>query len=175
MTTSITIATSLDRKYVAAIEKMLGHPIPPMQIETDAERAASFHRGRAEREHGEAEPAHEHRERHQRGRGERHPRRSAPAETPAQEPAAQAENSAAVAPEPSHHDRPRAEQPRNDRPRAEQPHRDRHASRDDDRRPRRDDRRRDRQRDDEGSDAPVLGLGDHVPAFLLRAVKIPSG
>jgi superfamily II DNA/RNA helicase len=28
--TAITIATSLDRKYVAAIEKMMGQPIPPM-------------------------------------------------------------------------------------------------------------------------------------------------
>jgi superfamily II DNA/RNA helicase len=185
--TSITIATSLDRKYVAGIEKMLGVPIPPMQVEADAERAASFHRGRAEREHGEQDSGHEHRERHAHGRGERRPRHSEPAETSVQppEPAAQAEIPA-VAAEPAHHDRPRAERPRKDHQRAEQPHRDhqrveqphrdrdRHAPRDDDRKPRRDDHRRERQRDDDGDSAPVVGLGDHVPAFLLRAVKIPS-
>ena len=47
--TSITIATSLDRKYVAAIEKMIGHPIPPMEVEAGAERAAAFSKGRGER------------------------------------------------------------------------------------------------------------------------------
>ncbi|MEQ8740119.1 MAG: ATP-dependent helicase, partial [Hoeflea sp.] len=32
-------------------------------------------------------------------------------------------------------------------------------------------RGRDRDRDD---DQPVVGLGDHVPAFILRAVKLPK-
>jgi hypothetical protein len=98
-----------------------------------------------------------------------------------QEPAAQVA-SPAVSPEPVHQDRPRTEQPRKDhqraeqprRERAEQPHRDRHAPRDEDRKPRRDDRRRDRQRDDEDDGAAVIGLGDHVPAFLLRPVKMPT-
>jgi superfamily II DNA/RNA helicase len=183
--TSITIATSLDRKYVAGIEKLTGMVIAPLEIETEAERAAAFHRGRAEREHGEAESGHEHRERHQRGRGERRPRRSEPPEPSVLQPEPAQAESPVVAPEPTHHDRPRAEQPRRDHQRTEQPHRDharaeqqphrdRHAPRDDDRKPRRDDRHRSRQRDDEGDSAPVIGLGDHVPAFLLRPVKIPS-
>ena len=165
--TSITIATSLDRKYVAGIEKLTGQPIPPLEVDAEAERAAALHKGRAERDHGEPESGREHRH-GQRGRGERHPRRGAPPETSAQPQAPAVETAApAVAPE----------QPRRDHhPRAEQPRQDHHAARDErpsrDDRPRRGDRRRDRQ--DDGNDAPVIGLGDHVPAFLLRPVKVPS-
>ena len=174
--TSVTIATSLERKYVAGIEKMIGHPIPLLNVEADAERAASFHKGRAEREHDEPESGHEHSEHRARGRGERRPRRGVASEMPAQpqEPPVQAESPAVVVEqEQPRRDHPRAEQPRHERQRAEQPRRDHHTPRDD--RPRRDDHRRDRNgRGDDGNDAPVIGLGDHVPAFLLRPVKVPG-
>jgi hypothetical protein len=38
----------------------------------------------------------------------------------------------------------------------------------------RDDRNRNRGRDREESGPPVVGLGDHVPAFLLRPVRVSS-
>ena len=60
--TSITIATSLDRKYVAGIERLTGHPIPPLEVDAEAERAAALHKGRAERTHSaEAHKAEPHR------------------------------------------------------------------------------------------------------------------
>jgi superfamily II DNA/RNA helicase len=67
--------------------------------------------------------------------------------------------------EPSHaEDRPRHDDARRggDRPRRDAPRRDDHG----------DDRGRDRRRQhrDDHDDTPVLGLGDHVPAFLLRPV-----
>ncbi len=157
--TSITIATSLDRKYVAGIEKLTGHPIPPLDVDADSERAAALHKGRAEREH-EADSDHEHRESRERGRGDRRPRREASPKAEPREQAAQAES-------------PAPEQPRREH-RPEQPHQE-HAPRDN-RRPRRDDHRRDRRpREGERDEAPVIGLGDHVPAFLLRPVKVPTG
>ncbi len=177
--TSITIATSLDRKYVAGIEKLTGHPIPPLEVDAGSERAAALHKGRAEREHAEPEESGDERyARHGRGRSERRPRRGAPTETPAEqqpETAAQADTHAAAAEQP-HREQARTEQPRKDHPRTREPRqaepRDRHEEQ---RRPRRDDRRRGRQREDEHDEAPVIGLGDHVPAFLLRPVKVPGG
>jgi superfamily II DNA/RNA helicase len=41
--------------------------------------------------------------------------------------------------------------------------------RDDRREPRRDERREDRRRDQRRHDAPVVGMGDHVPDFILRS------
>jgi superfamily II DNA/RNA helicase len=66
--TAITIATSLDRKYVAGIEKMIGMPIPPMEVEAGAERAAAFHKPRGE--HEETQPASGDDRAPRRGRGE---------------------------------------------------------------------------------------------------------
>src|SRR5438477_833308 len=45
--TAITIATPADRKYVVAIERMLGRPIPPMEVPAAAdERAKAFNKSR---------------------------------------------------------------------------------------------------------------------------------
>ena len=41
--TAITIATPIDRKYVAQIEKMTGKAIQPLAVEAAAERAAAFY------------------------------------------------------------------------------------------------------------------------------------
>ena len=164
--TSITIATSLDRKYVAAIERLIGQAIPPLEVEADAERAAARHKSRAEREHAheaggstveahEAEAAAEAQERPSRSRRRKDEQRHGKEE--------QRHGKG----EPRHHKdeaHHRKEEPQ------------RHAGgRHEERKPRRDDRRRDRRpREDERDDAPVIGLGDHVPAFLLRPVKVPS-
>ncbi len=168
--TSITIATSLDRKYVAGIERLIGEAIPPLVVEAGAERAAAFHKGRAEREHGEPESGHEHRERGARGRGERRARRGERPEAAAQpqDPVTQTDVPAA-APERPQRDHARAEH--RSRGEGQRDHRRGHGE---ERKPRRDDHRRGRQRDDADDAAPVIGLGDHVPAFLLRPVKVPS-
>ena len=134
--TAITIATSLDRKYVAAIEKLIGRPIPPVAVEAGDERAAAFRKGRAERAERE---------------GRRRP--SARHERKREEPQGGE----------------RRETARNE------PQRGRDQQRDDGRRNdgRRENVRRPRHRED--ADAPVIGLGDHVPEFLRRPVKVPSG
>jgi superfamily II DNA/RNA helicase len=151
--TSITIATSLDRKYVAGIEKLTGMVIAPLEIETEAERAAAFHRGRAEREHvpdtrqSEAErPAAKAEDRRSRS-----DRRNA-----------EVHHGDDRHKDEAHHRkdenvRRQAEPPKHNRPhRDEQRHRDR------------------RPREDDSDRVPVIGLGDHVPAFLLRPVKITT-
>jgi hypothetical protein len=58
---------------------------------------------------------------------------------------------------------PRA--PRPERPRAEPPRREERPA------PRREERPRGRRRDDDDG-PPVVGMGDHVPSFLLRPVKL---
>jgi len=167
--TAITIASSLDRKYVAGIEKMLGHPIPLMTIEAGEELAKSFTRNRGHASEDEG------RERGRRGRRERSPRDSRPpreerqpavesqAEAPRAEREAPAERETPREQHPaSHHDQPSRREPRRDHARPE------HQSRPhDDNRPR-------RHRDDHDDGPAVVGLGDHVPEFLRRPVKIPG-
>ena len=165
--TAITIATSLDRKYLGAIERLTGQPIAPVEVEAGDERAAAFHKARSEREHAPEES----RERHGRGHRERRPRQEAPAETtssqPEPTPAPRAEASAPVEARPQ-----RAEQSsRDERPPREERHQRDHRPPRSEERPQRRDRHR---RDDGGDDAPVVGLGDHVPEFLRRPVKVPS-
>jgi superfamily II DNA/RNA helicase len=177
--TAITIATSLDRKYVAAIEKMIGTPIPPMEIEAGEERAAAFSKGRSERDDASEGDNHRGGRGRRGGRGERHEHRERPAEVHADEPAAlQAERPVAQeapAPQPRREEAPRHE------PRPQRDHRgddrrgprNEHQRRDHHQQQRPHDQRRDRRQDrDDGP--PVVGLGDHMPDFLRRSVKIPS-
>ena len=180
--TSITIATSLDRKYVAGIEKLTGHPIPPLVVDAGAERAAALHKGRAERTHSpEPDKAEAHRaepdkaEAHRAEPDKAEPHRAEPHRAEPHE----AEASAAEADARPSHSRQRNE-PRGrrdesrrsrDEPQRRAEPREHH---EEPRKPRREDRPRGRQRDDVRDDAPVVGLGDHVPAFLLRQVKVPS-
>jgi superfamily II DNA/RNA helicase len=190
--TSITIATSLDRKYVGAIEKMIGQPIMPIEVDAGGERAAAFSKGRGEHSHAGPEGESEGR-RPRGGRGERRPHRGESREHPRHEPAPRAEHKPesvaalveaprAEAPhvEPGRDQPPRQEQPRQEQPRRD--HQPQHQNRP--QQPRRDDHRpRDQQRDDHGrhdrhrdrDDSPkVVGLGDHMPEFLRRPVKIPT-
>ncbi|CAN5302467.1 DEAD/DEAH box helicase [soil metagenome] len=169
--TAITIATSLDRKYVSALERLTGQPIAEMQVEAGDERAHAFNKGRSERENSESEESG--RERPSRGRHERRPRRSERTEAPA-EPREHKPPPAAV--EARREEVREAPQPRPEQQvRPEQHARHDAQPRRDDAQPRRDEhRRRDHHRDrDDGP--PVVGLGDHVPDFLRRPVKVPTG
>ncbi len=60
-------------------------------------------------------------------------------------------------------DRNRSDRPREERPRDDRPREDRND---------RGDRRRDDYRRDDRSGPPVVGMGDHVPDFILRSFKI---
>jgi len=147
--TAITIATSLDRKYVAAIEKLIGQPIAEAEVDPSSERAAAFSSGRSERSE---KPS-------RRRSGERSPRRERE-ETHTDDVQASAEE----APSRSERKAP-AEAPaarRAETPSEEPRRRDR-------------DRRRGGRNREEVDDAPVIGLGDHVPSFLLRPVRVPTG
>jgi superfamily II DNA/RNA helicase len=131
--TAITIATSIDAKYVAAIEKLTGQPIEAIEVEASSERAAAFNRGRTER--GEKRRPERHPERRQNdGRGDRSP-----------------------SPERSSPDRP----PQTAKPSSKPS--------DGGARARQTDRRSDRDNAE-----PVIGLGDHVPNFLLRRTRLPT-
>jgi superfamily II DNA/RNA helicase len=146
--TAITIATPLDRKHVAAIEKLIGSSILPMEVEAGGERARAFNknRGRAAHPAPEAQP----------------PPSPARAEAVQPETAPPREREAAPAPKGDRHSSAGHERAGHGRP-ERSPH-----GRGGREQPRHDRRR---ERDD---GPPVVGLGDHVPDFLRRPVKVPS-
>ena len=172
---AITLASPLDRKYVGGIEKLTGQPIPPLEVEASAERAASFYGHRGD---GEERPRHRgdgHRgegRTRDRGRGgrsrgnggaaERAARTDAPAEQPPQRQPAAAPEHPVAEHQPVAAERPVAERAQVERPAAQ-------------RAPRVHEPRRPRpRRDSDVNDAPTIGLGDHVPSFLLRRTRMPS-
>ena len=182
--TSITIATALDRKYIAGIERLIGHPIPPMEVEAGPELAASFNKGRG-RSDDEAAPKSTGEGRHgRRERGRRHegPRAEVAKPESHAAPAAVAPTPAAPRAEARHDEAPRHQEPHRSEPRHPEQRRDEHhleqrpRERQRQDAPRRDfSRPRDHRRDHDRDDGPrVIGLGDHVPDFLRRAVKIPT-
>ena len=89
-------------------------------------------------------------------RAPRAPREDSPARTPRPVREARAEQPRMEQEQPRF-EQPRQEPSRYDQPRSAQPTGDR--------------RRPDRRRNDD-DDAPVVGLGDHVPSFLLRPVRL---
>jgi superfamily II DNA/RNA helicase len=173
---AFTLATPDEGKALAAIEHLIGKAIPRIALDglaaadlsadDDGPRRRGRGRGRGRSSEGRGERS----ESRSGGERERGPRRrggrSAPREV---EPTADNVVPLAAAelrPEPPH-DAPRHE-PRHE-PRGEP----RHESRGEPRR----ERGRRRHHDDEVPAAPaesVVGLGDHVPAFLLRTVKLPQ-
>ena len=177
--TSITIATALDRKYIAGIERLIGHPIPPMEVEAGPELAASFNKGRG-RSDDEAASKSTGEGRHgRRERGRRHegPRAEVAKPESHAAPAAVAPTPAAPRAEARHDEAPRHQEPHRPEPRHDE-HRHEQRPREGQRQdaPRRDfsrprDHRRDHDRDD---GPPVIGLGDHVPEFLRRPIKVPT-
>jgi superfamily II DNA/RNA helicase len=144
--TSVTIATPIDRKYVSAIEKLTGQTIAPLEVEAGAERAASFYGARADGEGRDGERSERRRGGRDRGRGGRRHEGEA-------RPVAMGEPAvvAAAADGERHERRPRPERPAEPR---------RHEG-------------RERHRGEPEERMPV-GLGDHVPQFLLRPVKIAA-
>jgi superfamily II DNA/RNA helicase len=197
--TAITIATPIDRKYVAGIERLLGHSIPPLEVPAAAdERAKAFNKSRAEREesrpHDEPqERAHEphHRApRHDRGRdrgrhrqvngtsaestpARREPAPAPPASRDATDNRPRQESHAGQGPQAGNHANGPPNLPNQDRrerqpTRPAQPER----ARDHQQRPRHDERRRDQPKREDR--APVIGMGDHMPDFLRRPVKVPT-
>jgi superfamily II DNA/RNA helicase len=159
--TAITISTPADRKYVAQIEKLTGQTITPMEIEASAERAQARygHHHKAEGEE-ESRPSREEgregRRRSRGGRGRRDEHRREPREAAAEAPAA----AEATESRPARQDRPQRED---------------HKPRDQQSRPPRNEGRRERHRDNEDREPATVGLGDHVPRFLMRPVKTSSG
>ena len=166
------IATADDAKLVAAIEKLTGKPIPPMEVdgldpvsEQDIAEAAtrkrgrpgsrpegrdrdSRERGRGGRERGEGRPRRDESRRDEPRREEREPRR-AEEERPRRE-AAPREEARREEREPRRDERPRREE----------------------REPRREERGRGEHRRDRDDMGPaVRGFGDSIPAFML--IPIP--
>ena len=161
--TAITLAVPADDKYLAAIEDLIKTTIPrvapPMAIGAAAD-ADEAPRDRAER--GERSDRGGRRRRGAR-RDEESPAADRPQERQAEPaPRASAEPQAAEALARETSSRRRDEAPRDE------------GRRDEGRRDRTADRRRGRD-GDRRDEAPVVGLGDHVPDFLMRGFKLPAG
>ncbi|QAY96542.1 DEAD/DEAH box helicase [Methylovirgula ligni] len=168
--TAISIVTRADQKHLAEIEKLIGRVVEWQQGATldtltqdDEEEASPRQRGgrrtsgertRAPREHSAREP----REQSKRTREAPHdaPKSNGPAAAKAHDPRPQEARS----------QEPRQHEPRQHAPRAPEQkvpdHRERSHQRPD----------RARSRDNGHDDQPVVGMGDHVPSFLLRPVKL---
>jgi superfamily II DNA/RNA helicase len=168
---AFTIAVPEDRYHVEQIEKLTGHPIPPIIVEgldpVDwAEKGSRRKRGKPEMKR--PEDRHERDDRgvrrdreRPRDRDDRKPRR----ESPRPENVAR-ERRAEVRPNESPRDESRRAEPR--RPDA----RPNELPRDESRRaePRRDDRRERYRRDNDLGPA-VVGFGDDVPAFMFLRTR----
>jgi superfamily II DNA/RNA helicase len=164
---AFTLASPADGPYVDSIEKLLGNQIP--RIEVDGIEAASLEeggrrRGRGRRGAKGGKP--------EAKRGDRPAsRRSETEKAPAAEKPQAADIAAAAEPVPVEKEpRPRAERERSRpaRDMSENPHAG--ASRGGNP-PRNAGRGRNRRRDRDNDDDNVVGLGDHVPAFLLKPAR----
>jgi superfamily II DNA/RNA helicase len=174
---AFTIAAPDDRYAVEQIEKLIGHPIPPVLVEgldpVDwSERDGRKRRGRkpaeakpsaarAKPRDGKQKIDKPRVERSGPGRPDRH--RPGAAEQP--EPAIAAERrSRRQEPrrEESRQDQPRRAEVRRDAPRRSEPSHDE---------PRRDDGRRERFRREDDLGPAVVGFGDDVPAFMLLRTR----
>ncbi|MEO8668922.1 MAG: hypothetical protein ABI399_10420, partial [Bauldia sp.] len=188
--TAITIASPIDRKYVGAIEKMIGEPINVLEVEASGERAASVygHREQAEERPQRAEHGRERHRGRREGRGD-HARNNGGAPRPEQqrtdvvepvamlaEPLAPVQTSGALPAPAEPQQRPNEQ--RHDRNHRE-PRRDQRPPREDQREPRRDHGhqrgdRNDHRREPADREPAAVGLGDHVPQFLLRRTRVPA-
>jgi len=153
---AITIATPSDDKYLGAIESLVKQAIPRGEapvVEFDDSPDRGEHRQPRSRRPTRERPPHPDRY------AKTEPASMVALEVP--EPAAAAP--VAEAPIPTRReDRPREDRVRDDRTREDRP-----------REPRRDDRR-DRRRDDRHEGTSQVGMGDHVPDFILRSFARPA-
>ena len=176
------IAVPSDDKYINAIESLVKQPIPRGEVPDGALEGASDVPERAREERSSASS----RSRSGRGPRERGPREDKPVEavvapTPVVEVAAEQPARVEQTARPERTERPRREDDRRAEPRgeqrsegrSEQRHEHRAEPRADTRNePRRDDRRDYRGGRDTGE--RVVGMGDHVPDFILRSFAITT-
>ena len=151
-----TLVSKADDKSLAAIVTLIGKEIDDMSIEgidAAAEPAEGERKGRGGRSRGGR-------------RGERS-RRTDLIESPSEE-TAEAEVAAESAEE-TEDAAPKERKPRRSATRSERTRNERSGESGE----RKSGRRRGRRREEE-DDEPVVGLGDHVPAFLLRETKLPK-
>ncbi len=169
---AFTIATSSDEKYLTAIEALVKQPIPRGELPEGILTAAPAERPTSERSDRPARS---------RNRG---PKPEAKTESAAMQvvEATDTNNDIVETPE-----RREAERPRRDENRRDENRRDENR-RDENRRsetrsaePRRDDSRREESRREEprryrdyDRGPSVIGMGDHVPEFILRSFKIET-
>lgn len=175
---AFTIAVPSDEKYLSAIVSLVKQDIPKGELPEGLDLASEG----STRPQGERRDSKSSRDRRgsssSRDRGPRRDDRSADRreEAPAVAVVEVVEAAAAAPAErPAREDRrdePRREEPRRSEDRRSDDRRDR---RPEDRRDERrsDDRHRSRDRDDRGG-PPVVGMGDHVPDFILRSFKLPD-
>ncbi|MEY4984678.1 MAG: hypothetical protein RIR62_2944 [Pseudomonadota bacterium] len=177
---AFTIAVPSDEKYLSAIVSLVKQDIPKGELPEGLDLAAEG----SNRPQGERRDGKSGRDRDRRGSGrdrdrDRGPRRDEAKTEAVAETVAEVVEAAPVAERPAREER-RDEPRRDDRrdrrnddrrseDRRDEPRRD---ERRDDRRDR-DDRHRSRDRDDRGG-PPVVGMGDHVPDFILRSFKLPD-
>lgn len=174
--TAVSISTPSDEKYLTAIEQLLKKSLPRVQMPdgfstSDAPAPARPAARKDDEDTGSEERRGGTRQRRRRRSDEDRPEAAAPAPTPSPAAEIRAETRPEPRPEPKAEPKiepkaeprpePVAEQPRNPEPR-----------RDD----RRDDRRGDRRdgrrgRDQDGRGHQVMGLGDHVPQFMLVELR----
>jgi superfamily II DNA/RNA helicase len=178
---ALTIVSRIDQKAVAEIEKLIARKIDwqegaqlPPEEEAEApvrERRPSGGRGGAHRRPERAEPVEAgerpDRKAEHRTDSRRHHARPSQERVPADQEGASGPTPAKSADRSPRRDRPQRERtgagPASDEaPRSPSPA---------DRAPRGDSPRRDAPQPRQDEDAPVIGLGDHVPDFLLRPVK----
>jgi superfamily II DNA/RNA helicase len=166
---AFTIAKPDDRFAIEAIEKLIGHPIPPMTVEGLDPVDWAEGDGRKRRGRGRKAPAAEPRkaERGRSGRGKA-PADAAPVPAPAPRPTRERARPMQASPEAGVEDRrPSGRGPaRPEAPARAEPAvaRERPSRRDE---VRHDEPRRERYRRDDDLGAPVMGFGDDVPAFMM--------
>jgi superfamily II DNA/RNA helicase len=189
---AFTLVAPGDEKYLSAIEKLIGQPVP-WEGQTLAERPASEPRPSSSRRRGREDERSRGRNEDRSGGRNRRPvrtresaerRESDPEAVQAIEPteeASQQEAPRRAAPQPREERsreprrearpirddaRPSRGEGRPDRSEPRPPREESHPHRAEPRSPR--DEQGHRPRRDHDSDPPVVGLGDHVPAFLMR-------
>jgi superfamily II DNA/RNA helicase len=153
---SLSIALPEDGKYVAEIEKLIGKTIPRINVDGIADADLHQGEGRRRRRSGRTAPEQRSAESKPAPRPSAAPKAARPVETDAQQPPKpaarpQPRRGAAVPPPPRP---PQGEMIASSRPQS----------------PVRRQRGSGRQRGQ--GESPVVGMGDHIPAFMLREVKL---
>ncbi len=146
---AITLATGEDGKYVAAIERITGGPIPRMAIDgvDEAEIDTSDDGKRRRRRSSRKSPS------ESRGSGRQAAKRSAPSDRKESKSRSQREETEQKETEKKTSGRKKAARSKQDeRPAAEKA----------------------KSKPSKGGSEPMQGFGDDVPAFMLRPVKISS-